>query len=291
MLMFVNTSILESNAQTIVNTVNTVGVMGKGLAHVMRERYPEMYRQYKNLCDQELLDVGKLWLWKGPETWVLNFPTKRHWRYPSKLDYIEAGLAKFVQSYEEKGIREISFPRLGCGNGGLAWSDVKPMMESYLRRLPIRIFIHDFEANIGASEHQVIAGDSPYVASFPAFLEDLRASIVERGAQFRTLGDQRGFTVHLDSVGTLMLAMDKSPGIRVDADELYDAWQMLLLGPLGEQHLVGDAKSQANALLALFASLPYTRAVEYRESDGDSPMIAVELIDSMAEVQTFAATM
>ena len=129
MLTYRRTSILDSTTQTVVNTVNCVGVMGKGIALSYKEREPEMFKAYKDICERKLLQPGKLWLWKSSTPWILNFPTKVHWRRPSKLEWIEAGLAKFVAAYEAQGIREISFPRLGCGNGGLDWADVKPLME------------------------------------------------------------------------------------------------------------------------------------------------------------------
>jgi O-acetyl-ADP-ribose deacetylase (regulator of RNase III) len=94
--------------------------MGKGLAASLKDRDPDMFKAYKRICDQKLLDIGQLWLWRSTPQWVLNFPTKKHWRRPSSLAYVEAGLKKFVAHFEAKGIREIAFPRLGCGNGGLS---------------------------------------------------------------------------------------------------------------------------------------------------------------------------
>lgn len=143
MLTYVKSNLFESPAQVIVNTVNTVGVMGKGLAKAFKDIYPEMFTQYQVLCEGNHLSVGKLWIYKTSNKWVLNFPTKQHWRSPSKIEYIEAGLKKFVETYSEKGITSISFPLLGCGNGGLDWEgEVQPLMEKYLRPLPIDIFIH-----------------------------------------------------------------------------------------------------------------------------------------------------
>ncbi|OJF94697.1 macro domain-containing protein [Alkalibacterium sp. 20] len=143
MLLYVKQDIFESPAQVIVNTVNTVGVMGKGIAKKYKQLYPDMYKQYREYCEQGLLDIGKLWLYKDENKWILNFPTKKHWRNPSKIDYIEKGLKKFVSTYEEKGIYSISFPQLGTGNGGLDWeTEVKPLVDKYLKNLPIDIFVH-----------------------------------------------------------------------------------------------------------------------------------------------------
>ena len=153
MLTYKRTSLLEAKTQTLVNTVNCVGVMGKGIAKAFKKREPDMFTAYKNICDQKLLEPGKLWLWRGSEQWVLNFPTKIHWRNPSRMEWVEAGLEKFVNTYETQGITDIAFPKLGCGNGGLSWEDVKPLMERYLSDLPIPVFIHDYTKDIGLPEH------------------------------------------------------------------------------------------------------------------------------------------
>jgi O-acetyl-ADP-ribose deacetylase (regulator of RNase III) len=142
-----NVKILEGNIftsrlQTIVNTVNCVGVMGAGIAFECRRRYPDMYTKYVHLCQQELLTIGKLWLYKGADRWILNFPTKTDWKLPSKLAYIEKGLAKFVATYEEKGITSAAFPVLGAQNGGLNISESVQTMSKYLQdcRIPIEIY-------------------------------------------------------------------------------------------------------------------------------------------------------
>src|SRR6185312_8654562 len=116
-------------------------------------REPEMFAAYKRICEEKLLAPGKLWLWRGSTQMVLNFPTKQHWKNPSKLEWIEAGLKKFVSNYRKLGIVEISFPRLGCGNGGLDWKKVCPLMEKYLSGLPIQVYIHDYTVDVGLPEH------------------------------------------------------------------------------------------------------------------------------------------
>lgn len=142
MIEYVKGDIFNSPAQVIVNPVNTVGVMGKGLALSFKQRYPEMFDSYKKICEKKQFFIGKLLLYYAPDHWVLLFPTKEHWRYPSKLEYIEKGLIKFVQQFAEKNITSIAFPKLGCGNGELNWKDVKPMMENYLNNLPIDVYIY-----------------------------------------------------------------------------------------------------------------------------------------------------
>lgn len=142
MIKYLEGDLFKSPAQVIVNTVNTVGVMGKGIALEYKNRYPQMFERYREYCDKKKLQVGKLMLWYAPDHWILLFPTKEHWRNPSKLKYIEQGLDKFVRTYAEKQIVSIAFPRLGCGNGELNWDDVKPLMEKYLKPLPIDVYIY-----------------------------------------------------------------------------------------------------------------------------------------------------
>ena len=140
-------NIFNTKAQTIVNTVNCVGVMGKGIALVFKLRYPTMFDIYKQHCSANLIDIGKLWLYKSVDDapWVLNFPTKTHWKLPSEYSYIERGLQKFVSSYQEKGITSIAFPILGANNGGLDKDVVLDLMVRYLKEcdIPVEIYLYD----------------------------------------------------------------------------------------------------------------------------------------------------
>lgn len=154
MLTYVVGDLFRSPAQVLVNTVNTVGVMGKGIAKTFKKVYPEMFEQYRDYCETGKLTVGKLWLYKTPNKWILNFPTKTTWRKPSELSYIKLGLETFVRSYAERGITSIAFPALGCGNGELNWEhQVRPVMEKYLKPLRIDVFIYLYRKSAAAPEH------------------------------------------------------------------------------------------------------------------------------------------
>lgn len=142
MIKYIKGDIFKSPAKVIVNTVNTVGVMGKGIALEYKNRYPNMFSKYKDLCDKKKLKVGDLMLCNEDDHQILLFPTKENWRAKSKIEYIEKGLKSFVNMYADLGIFSIAFPKLGCGNGGLDWKDVKVLMEKYLQRLPIEIYIY-----------------------------------------------------------------------------------------------------------------------------------------------------
>lgn len=136
-------NIFESHAQTLVNTVNCVGVMGKGIALEFKKKYPEMFEDYKKKCEEGKVKPGIPYLYEDSRgTAILNFPTKQHWRSPSKYSYIVEGLDYFRGHYKEWNIRSIAFPPLGCGNGGLEWSDVGPLMYMKLADLDIDVEIY-----------------------------------------------------------------------------------------------------------------------------------------------------
>jgi O-acetyl-ADP-ribose deacetylase (regulator of RNase III) len=119
--------------------------MGKGIALEFKQRYPEMFKEYRQLCLQGDLVVGKLHVYRAPNKIIVNFPTKKDWRQPARLEYIEAGLQKFTEGYNLYGISSVSFPQLGCGSGGLDWElQVKPIMERYLKDVSISVYIHIF---------------------------------------------------------------------------------------------------------------------------------------------------
>ena len=143
MITYLKGNIFFSPADVLVNPVNTVGVMGKGIAADFKKKYPDMFKKYKNFCDKKQFSVGELLLLPESDYKILLFPTKKHWRGSSKIEYIELGLQKFVDTYEKKKINSIAFPLLGCGWGNLSWeNDVKPLMEKYLYDLPIDIYIY-----------------------------------------------------------------------------------------------------------------------------------------------------
>ncbi len=136
--------IFDSKAQTLVNTVNTVGVMGKGIAQEFKKRFPEMFAVYQQECKMGILVPGKPTLYKNlfGKNWILNFPTKKHWKSPTLVKDIENGLDYFLENYKQWGIKSIAFPPLGCGNGGLKWTDVGPLMYEKLKDLDIPVEIY-----------------------------------------------------------------------------------------------------------------------------------------------------
>lgn len=137
-MTFTQGNILETHAEALVNTVNLQGVMGKGIALAFKKQFPRNFNLYKAAAEAGELALGKMFVTETDELtphYIINFPTKDHWRYPSKLSYIEEGLQDLVQVIRARKIRSIVVPPLGCGNGKLRWSDVRPLIEQYLSPL------------------------------------------------------------------------------------------------------------------------------------------------------------
>lgn len=145
--------IFESDCQTIVNTVNCVGVMGKGIALEFKKRYPDMFGDYVRKCREGHVQTGLPYVYDSEDGMkIINFPTKKHWRSPSRLSYVVEGLDWFRANYEKSGITSVAFPPLGCGNGGLSWEVVGPVMYQKLRDLPIEVEIY---APFGVSRDEI----------------------------------------------------------------------------------------------------------------------------------------
>ncbi|MBU1260918.1 MAG: macro domain-containing protein [Planctomycetes bacterium] len=131
-------NMFETKAQTLVNTVNCVGVMGKGIAQEFKKRFPDMYKEYIDLCNSHQVKLSIPYHYKDIfNVSIVNFPTKDHWRAMSRLDNIRKGLDIFVEKYKEWGIKSVAFPPLGCGNGGLEWRVVGPVI--YKKLLAVNI--------------------------------------------------------------------------------------------------------------------------------------------------------
>lgn len=136
MIRFTQGNLLDADVQAVVNTVNTVGVMGKGIALMFKERFPENFTAYEAASKRGEVQVGHMFVTASVELsgprWIINFPTKKHWRNPSKLEWVAQGLKSLREVIAEKRIRSIALPPLGSGNGGLDWADVRPLVERAL---------------------------------------------------------------------------------------------------------------------------------------------------------------
>jgi O-acetyl-ADP-ribose deacetylase (regulator of RNase III) len=171
MITYVRGDLFSSPAQVLVNTVNTVGVMGKGVAKEFKAIYPEMFREYQALCERGELTIGSLFLFRTSHKWILNFPTKKHWRQRSKAEFIEAGLRTFVEHHADMAIESIAFPQLGCGNGELDWDrQVRPLMEEYLSALRIDVTVYLYANQSGVPEHRDVERTRAWLRSQPHYL-------------------------------------------------------------------------------------------------------------------------
>jgi O-acetyl-ADP-ribose deacetylase (regulator of RNase III)/uncharacterized protein YwgA len=148
--------LLASEAQTLVNTVNCVGIMGKGIALEFKKRFPEMYQDYVGRCARHEVRLGEPYLYRSlfPPC-IINFPTKDHWRSVSRLDDIVAGLDFLEKRYQEWGVTSLAVPPLGCGQGQLEWRVVGPILYRHLSRFSIPI---DLYAPIGTPDHELADG-------------------------------------------------------------------------------------------------------------------------------------
>ena len=183
MIRFTQGNLLEARAEALVNTVNTVGVMGKGIALMFKERFAENFRCYAAACKAGEIRVGKMFVTEtgeldGPR-WIVNFPTKQHWRAPSRLQWVEEGLRDLRRFLVEHRVRSVAILPLGAGNGGLDWLDVRRKIEEQLADLEdTEILVYERTA-----EYQNVAKRSGVEALTPA-----RALIAELVRRYWVLG-------------------------------------------------------------------------------------------------------
>ncbi|MBQ1991639.1 MAG: macro domain-containing protein [Clostridia bacterium] len=262
MLTYLRGDLLSSPAQVQVNTVNVVGVMGKGIALQFKNKYPEMFKSYRQICEKHLFDVGNLYLWKSSKKWVLLFPTKKHWRNPSKIEYIESGLKKFVENYDRLGIESIAFPKLGCGNGNLDWNIVKPIMEKYLKPLPINIYIYIDNYNDFQPEHTddnfiEWLHSNPRDLSFNELKEELLA-VIKNNNQILYAD---GFIKYIEWDKNILL-IKNGREITVKEDEFCDFWDYIRNVGIIEINKIPESYTPyAEVLLKLLNKLKYLQPV------------------------------
>lgn len=152
MIRYVTGNLLEAHTEALVNTVNTVGVMGKGIALQFKEDFPDNYKAYQSAVKRGEVRIGSMFVTKAGNLnglhYIVNFPTKEHWRNPSRIEYVEKGLIALRKTIQELSIKSIAVPPLGCGNGGLNWNDVRPLIEQYLGDLPVEVIVYEPNAAV-----------------------------------------------------------------------------------------------------------------------------------------------
>lgn len=267
MLSYVSGDLFESPAQTLVNTVNTVGVMGKGIALTFKRLFPDMFCEYQSLCEQGQLRIGSLHVYPTDTKIILNFPTKEHWRNPSKLSYIEAGLKTFVGTYEAAGIHSVAFPPLGCGNGELDYAEVRPLMEQYLAPLPIRIYLYAPLPRTAVPEHRKPDAIATWLRRSPSSLaldevwRDLREHFTER-TSVHTIAREGRFEVQTADDGDQLRLWTPGRTYRVGRDDLRELWaQLREYGTVTSASVPAEIAKRAPYLLAILNVLPYVRTL------------------------------
>jgi O-acetyl-ADP-ribose deacetylase (regulator of RNase III) len=132
-IRYLQGNLLEASTEAVVNTVNEVGVMGKGIALMIREHFPDSAKAYMAAAKRDEIQVGRMFVTQTPDLlgphWIIHFPTKKHWRNPSRMEWVREGLGDLRRVLREKGIRSVALPPLGCGNGGLEWTQVRREIE------------------------------------------------------------------------------------------------------------------------------------------------------------------
>jgi O-acetyl-ADP-ribose deacetylase (regulator of RNase III) len=164
MIEFTKGDLLDDPAQAIVNTVNCVGVMGRGIALQFKKKFPENFKAYAAACEQRQIRTGSMFVVRNPDMfgpeYIINFPTKRHWRAKSNPQDVEDGLADLVRVLKENDIQSVAIPPLGCGLGGLSWPEVKQMIATKLSELP-DVSIRVYEPSNVAKQKTVVEQSTP----------------------------------------------------------------------------------------------------------------------------------
>ena len=272
MIIYTDIDLFESPAKVLVNTVNTRGVMGKGIALRFKQIYPEMFKQYRNQCERRNLTIGKLLLYKTPHKWILNFPTKENWRDPSRPEYIEAGLKKFRESFSRIGAASYAFPMLGCGNGGLDFEEqVRPLIERYLGNLPVSTRIHVGWNHIGPPERLDSDRVKSWLRSEPSALpfdevwEDLVKALASQ-QEFATRKRRTSSSVRVEqSPPAIVILVPGRTVKRIVEEELIDFWQQLRTHGYIQGHIAPDHR-HLSYLMPIFEQLDYVRSIAESDS-------------------------
>jgi O-acetyl-ADP-ribose deacetylase (regulator of RNase III) len=183
MIRLTRGNLIDADVEALVNTVNTVGVMGKGIALQFKEAFPENYKAYLAACKAGKVQIGRMFVTRNSlvtnPRWIINFPTKKHWRFPARIEWIQEGLEDLKRVVREEGIGSIAIPPLGCGNGGLEWEVVRREILSTMTDLAdVEILVYG-----PVAEYQAQAKQSGQEALTPA-----RAMIAELVRRYCVLG-------------------------------------------------------------------------------------------------------
>ena len=283
MITYVAGNLFTSPAQVLVNTVNTQGVMGKGIALQFKQTFPDMFKDYQEFCERGKIDIGVLWIYKTPHKWILNFPTKKHWRNPSRVDYIETGLKKLSERFNDLGIYSIAFPALGCGNGELNWENtVKPLMEKYLNKVPADVFVYPPLLKEQILEHknkkeiENWLRSEPLTLSFSEVWKDLQELLL-RKSSFLTLNKSSAFQAQIiedsnkklieETVNSYLIIETETRTRKIEYAQLLELWQQFRRHGYLRRGIVSSAvERELSYLIPIFSELDYVEKIELSET-------------------------
>lgn len=188
-------NILDDDAEALVNTVNCVGVMGKGIALQFKQAFPDNYRVYREACRRNEVQPGKMFIYDAGDLFsrkfIINFPTKRHWRGKSRLEDIELGLRELGRVVKQLEIKSIAIPPLGCGNGGLDWKVVRPKIEAVFAQLPdVKVHLYEPEER-PVAETKELGTEPPKMTKARAILLSLMKTYAIPGYKLSLLEIQK----------------------------------------------------------------------------------------------------
>lgn len=185
MIHYSKGNLLQADVEAIINTVNCVGVMGKGIALQFKQAFPENFTVYAKACKAEKVQPGRMFVYEREDLvnprFIINFPTKTHWKTKSRIEHIEQGLVDLVRVIREREIKSIAIPPLGCGNGGLPWARVQPLIEQAMSQVP------EVEAYVYAPQ-TAPAADAMPVATKPPAMTRSRALFIKLIEQYSLPG-------------------------------------------------------------------------------------------------------
>jgi len=267
MLAYKRGDILSEDAEALVNTVNTVGVMGRGIALQFKNRFPDNFKAYETACKQDEVKPGQMFVFEtGRLTnprYIINFPTKRHWRSKSRLPDIDAGLEALIAEIRAREIRSIAIPPLGSGNGGLDWNEVRPRIERALRTVPdVQVTIFE-----------------------PAGAPDARQMVRSRNAPRMTIGRAALIELMHRYLSGLMDPFVSLLEVHKLMYFMQEAGQ-----PLRLRYAAGPYGPYAENLKNVFALIEGHMTIGYGDG-GDSPDKVIELVPGVVErASAFLAT-
>lgn len=204
MIEFTTGDILRADVEALVNTVNCVGIMGRGVALQFKNAYPENFRAYEAACKRKEVRPGKMFVFErreltGPK-FIINFPTKRHWKGKSRMEDIDAGLTALTAEIRSRSIRSIAIPPLGSGLGGLNWSDVRPRIEAALRAIDdLRVIVFEPNATPAATKSRDVPNMTPGRAALVVLMNRYLGGLMD---PFITLIELQKLMYFMQEAGT-----------------------------------------------------------------------------------------